>query len=281
MIVFKNITKKFSENLVVSNVSFQVKKGETLVLVGKSGSGKTTLLKMINRLIDPTSGVIEIDGKNILDRDIVELRHKIGYAIQDIGLFNHMSVTQNIGIVLKLLKWDKKKIEGRVNELLSLVCLSPEEFRNKWPENLSGGQKQRVGVARALAQDPPIILMDEPFGALDPITREQLQNEFLELESNICKTVLFVTHDIFEAIKMADRIAIINKGKIEQIGTSSEILSAPKTSFVEEFLGKHRFQLDLMAKDISKTILRKKRRAQLFSFSKKHIFRCLRLFFST
>jgi len=260
LIVFKKVNKVIKKKFhIIANLSFEVKKGETLVLLGKSGCGKTTTLRMINRLIHPTSGNIYINGKDINELDPIILRRNIGYAIQNVGLFNHMTVFENIAIVPKLLKWEKKRIEKRVEELLELLEFQkPMEMKKRYPRQLSGGQKQRVGVARALAADPPIILMDEPFGALDPITREQVQNEFIELESDIQKTVVFVTHDIFEAVKMGDRIALIDKGEIVQIASPSELIEHPKNDFVDQFLGQHRFQLILMTKSIRRMVKEEK-----------------------
>jgi osmoprotectant transport system ATP-binding protein len=245
-IVFRNVSKHYKEFYAVHDISFSVKEGETFVIIGTSGCGKTTTLKVINRLIPFTQGKIEIDGKNILEYDPVELRRSIGYVIQSIGLFPHMTIGRNISIVPELMKWPKKKIRSRVNELLSMVGLEPDTYRDRFPADLSGGQQQRIGVARALALDPPIILMDEPFGALDPITREQLQNEFLSLEHQIKKTIIFVTHDIFEAVKIADTLAVMDKGKIVQIGTTRDIIESPANQFVKDFLGKHHFHLSLL-----------------------------------
>ncbi|MBN2478873.1 MAG: ATP-binding cassette domain-containing protein [Parachlamydiales bacterium] len=251
MIVFENVTKKFSNDLIaVNNISFEVKKGEILVLLGTSGSGKTTTMRMINRLDEPNYGKITIEGQDIKTLDPIALRRKIGYAIQYIGLFNYMSVKENISIVLKLLKWDQKKIDKRVDEMLLLFGFDPKEYRHRYPHQLSGGEKQRIGVARALACDPPIVLMDEPFGALDPITREDVRNEFLELESDIKKTVVFVTHDVFEAVKIADRIALMDHGKILQIATPKRLVENPENEFVEKFLQRHKFQLSLLTTQI-------------------------------
>jgi len=217
MIEFKNVTKVFSTGKIgVSALDFTVQKGETLVFLGQSGSGKTTALRLINRLIEATSGSIIIDGQNIVDRDPIELRRHIGYAFQHIGLFPHMTVSENISIVPKLLEWPEKATKDRVEELLHMIGLEPGQYANLYPDSLSGGQKQRIGVARALAGDPPIVLMDEPFGALDPFMREQLQDEFIEIQSKLQKTVVFVTHDLNEATKMGSRIAILEKGKLIQ-----------------------------------------------------------------
>ena len=251
MIIFENVNKVIKKKFnIINNLSFQVEKGETLVLLGKSGCGKTTTLKMINRLIVPTSGKIYIDGKDIDSLNPIELRRSIGYAIQNVGLFNHLTVFENIAIVPKLLKWDKKRIEKRVDELLELLGFNPKIVKKRFPRSLSGGQKQRIGVARAIAADSPVILMDEPFGALDPITREQIQNEFVELESDIGKTIVFVTHDVFEAVKLGTRIALLDKGELIQIATPEELINNPKNEFVNKFLGKQRFQLALMTKSV-------------------------------
>lgn len=256
MIVFDKVNKIIKKKFrIISDMSFEVEKGETLVFLGKSGCGKTTTLRMINRLIKPTSGDIYINRENTKELNPITLRRNIGYAIQNVGLFNHMSVAENIGIVPKLLKWDPKKIDKRVDELLELLGFKKvEEFKKRYPMQLSGGQKQRIGVARALAADPSIILMDEPFGALDPLTREQVQNEFIELASDIKKTVVFVTHDIFEAVKLGSRIALMDKGQIVQMATPKELIEYPKNEFVDQFLGFHRFQLSLMTQSIKKIV---------------------------
>jgi osmoprotectant transport system ATP-binding protein len=251
MIIFDHVSKTYEEvTKAVRDFSMEVTEGETVILLGTSGSGKTTTLKMVNRLIEPTSGRIMINGIDIMDQDPIQLRRGIGYAIQNIGLFPHMSVAENISVVPKLLKWSQDRISERVNELLTMVGLEPDEFRDRFPVQLSGGQRQRIGVARALAADPPIILMDEPFGALDPITREQLQDEFIELESEIEKTILFVTHDVFEAVKMGDRIALMDAGQLQQLATPSELVENPASEFVDNFLGQHRFQLSLLTRTI-------------------------------
>lgn len=251
MIVFEHIWKLYSESVpAVCDLSMEVEEGETLVLLGTSGSGKTTTMKMVNRLIEPTCGRILIDGTDIMNQDLIGLRRKIGYAIQHIGLFPHMTVAENIAVVPKLLKWPTTQIYRRVNVLLAMVGLKPDDFRDRYPAQLSGGQRQRVGVARALAADPPIVLMDEPFGALDPITREQLQNEFIELKSKIKKTIIFVTHDVFEAVKMGDRIALLDAGRLQQLDTPRELVENPANEFIEQFLGQHRFQLSLLTRTV-------------------------------
>ncbi len=259
LIKFENVSKIYSKSSIgVDNISLEIKKGETLVLLGTSGSGKTTTMRMINKLETPTSGDIYIDGKNIKDIDPIALRRKIGYAIQYVGLFNHMSVFENISIVPKLLKWDKDRIKKRVDDLLNIFGFDSDEYKNRYPAQLSGGEKQRIGVLRAIAADPPIILMDEPFGSLDPITREQVQNEFIELESDIKKTVVFVTHDVFEAIKMADRIALMDRGKILQIATPKDLVNFPKNELIKQFLGRHKFQLSLMTTTIQELFIKTK-----------------------
>ncbi len=251
MIVFERICKTYPGGTeAVRDLTLEIAEGETLVLLGTSGSGKTTTMKMVNRLIEPTRGRILIGGQDISTQDPVALRRRIGYAIQHIGLFPHMSVAENIAVVPKLLRWPAKRIDERVDELLALVGLEPAEFHDRFPARLSGGQKQRVGVARALAADPPLVLMDEPFGALDPITREQLQNEFLELESVIRKTIIFVTHDVFEAVKMGDRVALLDAGRLQQLARPQELVEHPANEFVDHFLGQHRFQLALLTRTV-------------------------------
>ena len=241
MINLKSVIKSYdgSKN-VVDNLDLEIEKGELVVLVGESGCGKTTTMKMINRLIDPTDGDIFIDGENITTYDKNELRRNIGYVIQNVGLFPHLTIDKNIATVPMLCKKDPDKVNKRVEELLDLIELPHEEYAHRFPRELSGGQQQRVGVARALANDPDIILMDEPFSALDPITREQLQNELLRLQEELHKTIVFVTHDIDEAIKLGDRIAVMADGKIIQYDTPEEILKNPINEFVENFVGKDR-----------------------------------------
>ena len=225
----------------MDGLSLEVPAGEICVLVGPSGCGKTTAMRMVNRMIDITSGDILLDGRSVRERQPAELRREIGYAIQQIGLFPHLSVAGNIATVPRLLGWPKERIRARVDELLTLVSLDPHETRDRYPAQLSGGQRQRVGVARALAVDPPLMLMDEPFGAIDPINRERLQNEFLRLQREIRKTIVFVTHDIDEAIKVGDRIAVMQKGgKLAQYAPPAELLMYPEGRFVEDFVGADR-----------------------------------------
>jgi len=222
----------------VKSVSMDIPEGEIVVFVGPSGCGKTTTMKMINRLIEPSSGEIYLSGENVMQADPDDLRRRIGYVIQQIGLFPHRTIHDNIATVPRLIGWDKKKVDDRVDELLDTVGLDPGTFRGRYPKELSGGQRQRVGVARAMSADPDVMLMDEPFGAIDPITRERLQNEFLRLQEEINKTIVFVTHDIDEAIKMGDRIAILREQSvIAQFDTPETILTAPADEFVEDFIG--------------------------------------------
>ena len=240
---FREATKLYpgQDDPAVDHLSLEVPAGEICVLVGPSGCGKTTAMRMVNRMIDITEGDILLDGESVKDRKPSDLRREIGYAIQQIGLFPHLTISDNIGTVPKLLGWDKGRIAERVDELLELVSLDPHETRDRYPAQLSGGQRQRVGVARALAVDPPLMLMDEPFGAIDPINRERLQNEFLRLQREIHKTVVFVTHDIDEAIKIGDKIAVLQKGgKLAQFASPAELLMYPASSFVEDFVGSDR-----------------------------------------
>ena len=235
-----NVTKQYpgQDQAAVENFSMKINPGELIMLVGPSGCGKTTTMKMINRIIEPTSGSITIDGEDVLSLDQNTLRRRIGYVIQQIGLFPHMTIAENVSVVPKLLGWSKEKTNARVEELLSVVELDPKTYMNRYPKQLSGGQQQRVGVARALAADPPVMLMDEPFGATDPITREKLQAEFLRLQESIGKTIVFVTHDFDEAIKLGDRIAVLGpKSKIEQFDTPAKILAKPATDYVSSFIG--------------------------------------------
>ncbi len=241
MILLDKVDKVFPGSKVpaVKQVSFQVDEGNICVFVGPSGCGKTTILRMINRLIEPTGGDIYIKGRKVSDKEVNpdHLRREIGYVIQQIGLMPHRTVEQNVALVPRLLKWPEEKIKPRVRELLDMVGLDPDEVTDKYPFQLSGGMMQRVGVARALAADPPIMLMDEPFGAVDPIVRGRLQDEFLRLQKEMKKTICFVTHDINEAIKMGDHIVIMNKGELVQHGTPMEILSEPANDFVKDLIG--------------------------------------------
>jgi osmoprotectant transport system ATP-binding protein len=224
----------------VNDLSFTVPAGRICVLVGPSGCGKTTSLKMVNRLIEPTSGRILIDGRDVMSEDPIALRRRIGYVIQQTGLFPHLRIGENVAVVPGLLGWDAKRTRERVDELLGLVGLEPDRYRDRYPSQLSGGERQRVGVARALAADPPLMLMDEPFGAVDPIVRDRLQNEFLRLQERLAKTILFVTHDIDEAIKLGDVVAVMHAGELAQFGPPAEILAAPTSDFVARFVGADR-----------------------------------------
>jgi len=240
---FREATKRYpdQDQPAVDALSLEVPAGEICVLVGPSGCGKTTAMRMVNRMIDITDGDILLDGTSVRERRPAALRREIGYAIQQIGLFPHETIADNIATVPKLLGWPKDRIRARVDELLELVSLDPHETRDRYPAQLSGGQRQRVGVARALAVDPPLMLMDEPFGAIDPINRERLQNEFLRLQREIRKTIVFVTHDIDEAIKMGDKIAILQKGgRLAQYAPPAELLMYPSSKFVEDFVGADR-----------------------------------------
>jgi len=241
MVRFDHVTKIYEgENKAVDDLSLEVQEGEVVVFIGPSGCGKTTTLKMVNRLEDVTSGTIYVNGRDINSVNPVKLRRDIGYVIQSIGLLPHMSVAENIATVPKLLGWPAKKIRSRVDELLEMAKLPPGKYHWRLPDQLSGGQKQRVGVLRALAVDPPVILMDEPFGALDPISRNVLQSELLELQKKVQKTIIFVTHDMDEALKMADRVVLMRQGHIEQLGTPGEIQNNPATEFVRDFIGEDR-----------------------------------------
>ncbi|PGS25195.1 glycine/betaine ABC transporter ATP-binding protein [Bacillus cereus] len=238
MIQFNQVSKSYEDGTkAVDSLHLEIKRGEFFVLIGPSGCGKTTTMKMINRLIETTEGSILIDGKNIQQYDINELRWDIGYVLQQIALFPHMTIAENIAVVPEMRKWSKEKIKTRVDELLQMVGLDPDVYRDRMPDELSGGQKQRVGVVRALAANPKIVLMDEPFSALDPLSREQLQKDIVQLQKKIQKTIVFVTHDMQEALSLGDRICIMKEGKVVQLDTPEGIIHNPKNEFVEEFIG--------------------------------------------
>ncbi|GGP25132.1 osmoprotectant ABC transporter ATP-binding protein OsmV [Silvimonas amylolytica] len=245
MIELKNLCKTFTQKngqpfKAVDNVNLTVNEGEICVLLGPSGCGKTTTMKMINRLIDPSSGKVLINGEDTAGIDTVTLRRNIGYVIQQIGLFPNMTIEDNIMVVPRMLGWDKKKCRERARELMGMVALDPDRFLSRYPREMSGGQQQRIGVIRALAADAPVLLMDEPFGAVDPINREQIQNEFLQMQRQLGKTVMLVSHDIDEAIKLGDRIAVFRQGKLVQIDTADALLAQPADDFVASFLGQDR-----------------------------------------
>jgi osmoprotectant transport system ATP-binding protein len=251
MIELQHLTKRFAGSGVaaVDDVTLFIGKGEICVLIGPSGCGKTTTMRMINRLIEPDSGTIRIGGRDVTGSDPVQLRRSVGYVIQQVGLFPHMTIAQNVATVPQLLGWEAPRIARRVDELLARVDMEPARYRDRYPRELSGGQKQRVGVARALAADPPVMLMDEPFGALDPVTRASLQDELLRLLRELTKTIVFVTHDIDEALKMGTRIAILRAGRLVQFDRPEAILAHPADAFVDAFVGSDRAlkRLGLMA----------------------------------
>ncbi len=244
VVAFEHVTKRYggpNSPPAVNDLTLTVPAGEICVLVGPSGCGKTTSMKMVNRLIEPTSGRITIGGEDVMSLPPVQLRRRIGYVIQQVGLFPHLTIGDNVAVVPKLLRWKPQQVRERTDELLELVGLEPGEYRSRYPNELSGGERQRVGVARALAADPPVMLMDEPFGAVDPIRRDGLQNEFLRLQEKVRKTIIFVTHDVDEAIKMGDRIAILQRGGIlAQYDTPAAVLANPASEFVERFVGADR-----------------------------------------
>jgi len=255
MIRFENVNKTYEDGFVaLKSINVEFVEGELTVLIGPSGCGKSTLMKHINRLNNPSKGKIYIRDQDISKIDPVELRRKIGYVIQNVGLFPHMTIAKNVIVVPKLLNWDKEKMERKVDELLQLVNLDPQTYRNRYPSELSGGQQQRIGVIRALAAEPDIILLDEPFSALDPISREQLQDELVRLQQELKKTIVFVTHDMDEAIKIADTIVLMKDGEIVQKGTPEQILRHPANEFVKSFIGKKRLASDTFDPDLTLTV---------------------------
>ncbi|ETI69102.1 ABC transporter ATP-binding protein [Neobacillus vireti] len=240
MIRFEKVTKRYQDgNAAIKPLDLKINDGEFFVIIGPSGCGKTTLLKMMNRLIELTDGTIFVDDKKISDYNIHELRWNMGYVLQQIALFPHMTIAENIAVVPELKKWNNEKIRQRTDELMEMVGLPPEKYRGRKPKELSGGEQQRIGVIRALASNPGILLMDEPFSALDPISREKLQDDILELQRKINKTIVFVTHDMQEAIKLGDRICLMKDGEIVQVGTPKEIIENPVNDFVRDFVGTH------------------------------------------
>jgi osmoprotectant transport system ATP-binding protein len=245
MIEVKNISKRFGGFTAIDDISFKVEKGETVAFLGTSGCGKTTLLKMVNRLIEPSSGEIRVDGAPIAGQPAEELRKKMGYVFQNIGLFPHYTIEENIAIVPRLLDWPQPRVRERVMSLLEKLHLPPGQYGGSYPHELSGGQQQRVGIARALAAYPPILLMDEPFGALDPITRSHVRRDFRELDELKAKTIILVTHDVQEAWELADRIFLMDKGRIVQAGRPEELLSHPVNTFARDFFEDQRFQLEV------------------------------------
>ena len=244
MIAVRNLTKQYSAHRAVDDVSFDVKAGETLVLLGTSGSGKTTTLKMINRLIEPTSGTITINGVNTCQRSLHELRREIGYVIQETGLFPHYTIAENIALIPRVLQWNESRIQARTRELIAMLRL-PETCLHVYPDQLSGGQRQRVGLARALAAQPSILLMDEPLGALDPVTRSHIRREFRQLDELRQKTIVMVTHDVQEAFELGDRVGLMDGGKMQQIGTPQELLLRPANEFVRQFFADQWLPLQL------------------------------------
>jgi osmoprotectant transport system ATP-binding protein len=245
VIELRELTRLYGDAVAVDRLSLHVAAGETLVLLGGSGSGKTTTLKMINRLIEPTSGEIRVDGVDVRTLAAHELRRRIGYAFQAVGLFPHMTVAENVGVTPRLMGWDRDRIRERVDSLLRRVELEPEDYRERLPHELSGGQQQRVGIARAIAAEPALLLLDEPFGALDPLTRDRLQDWFLALCRELSLTVVFVTHDMLEALRIGDRIAVLRSGRLVQIGTPAEVLNAPADAEVAELLSTPRRQNEI------------------------------------
>jgi osmoprotectant transport system ATP-binding protein len=239
MIAFRNVSKRYAHGAraAVDDVSFDVRAGSLCMIVGTSGSGKTTLLRIVNRLIEPTGGELLINGRNVLREDPITLRRRIGYVIQQVGLFPHMTVAENVRVTAEIAGWARRRLEGRADELLTLVGLAPAEYRHRYPRQLSGGEQQRVGIARALAADPEILLMDEPFGALDAITRDRMQQELLRIQRSLRKTILFVTHDVEEALRLGDQIVVLSGGRLVQTGSPVELLAHPADDFVRQLVG--------------------------------------------
>ncbi len=258
MIEFRNVTKRYGSKTILHDLSFSIKTGEFVVLIGPSGCGKTTTLRTINRLIEPKAGTVFIDGKDVTKQNAVQLRRQIGYVIQQIGLFPNMTVSQNISVVPKLLGYSKEECDTIVRDLLSLVDMPYEENAHKYPSELSGGQQQRIGVLRALAASPPIVLMDEPFGALDPVTRDSLQEEVKRIQKKLKKTIVFVTHDMDEALRLADTIIFMDKGKILQMASPEEMLQHPASPVIKSFMGKHMDTDSVKAPSLAEEFMKKK-----------------------
>ena len=258
MIEFRNVTKRYGSKTILHDLSFSIKTGEFVVLIGPSGCGKTTTLRTINRLIEPKAGTVFIDGKDVTKQNAVQLRRQIGYVIQQIGLFPNMTVSQNISVVPKLLGYSKEECDTIVRDLLSLVDMPYEENAHKYPSELSGGQQQRIGVLRALAASPPIVLMDEPFGALDPVTRDSLQEEVKRIQKKLKKTIVFVTHDMDEALRLADTIIFMDKGKILQMASPEEMLQHPASPVIKSFMDKHMDTDSVKAPSLAEEFMKKK-----------------------
>lgn len=258
MIEFRNVTKRYGSKTILHDLSFTIKTGEFVVLIGPSGCGKTTTLRTINRLIEPKAGTVFLDGKDVTKQNAVQLRRQIGYVIQQIGLFPNMTVSQNISVVPKLLGYSKEECDSIVRDLLSLVDMPYEENAHKYPSELSGGQQQRIGVLRALAASPPIVLMDEPFGALDPVTRDSLQEEIKRIQKKLKKTIVFVTHDMDEALRLADTIIFMDKGKILQMASPEEMLQHPASPAIKSFMGKHMDTDSVKAPSLAEEFMKKK-----------------------
>jgi len=266
MIHLKNIIKQYGNTTALKQINLDIRNGEFVTLIGPSGCGKSTLLRIINRMIEPSAGEVIINGSNVLDLDPVKLRRSIGYVIQNAGLFPHLTVEKNVEIVTELLGWDKSRRQKRAKELLEIVGLAPNKFAQRYPKELSGGQQQRVGIARALAADPEVLLMDEPFSAVDPITREQLQLELLRIQSTVKKTIVFVTHDIHEAVQLGDKVALMKDGEIVQFDTPDYILQSPKNEFAAQFLGQER-ELQRLSLHRIEDLIRHKINSQDFAHS--------------